>query len=215
MGDGDSNGLWAIAQPGPPGSIICAVGFVKVVDDTEGEIQIFGPMDGFSSLIPNTELYLAADGEISTMPPATSGWMKQLVGRAMSSTRLFVKIDDVQPNRCKFTPEGGFAVLVTNKTGAPSVKGSVVEVYGATEVDQAFRLTVADSMSPCGVVYECGIADGSECWVVIGGIAEVLLQNGTSTVTERTGLEHQRLFLVELMGPMRHPQGLLFLISPR
>jgi len=178
----DSNGLWAIAQPGPPGSIIRAVGFVKVVDDTEGEIQIFGPMDGFSSLIPNTELYLAANGEISTTPPAASGWIKQLVGRAMSSTRMFVKIDDVQPNRCKFTPEGGFAVLMTNKTGAPSVKGSVIEVYGATEVNQAFRLTIADSMSPFGVVYEFGIADGSECWVVIGGIAEVLLQNGTSTV---------------------------------
>ena len=178
----NASAQWAVAQPGPPGSIIRAVGFVKVVDDTEGEIQIFGPMDGFSSLVPNTELYLAANGEISTMPPTTSGWIKQLVGRAMSSTRMFVKIDDVQPNRCKFTPEGGFAVLMTNKTGVPSVKGSVVEVYGATEVNQAFRLTIADSMSPFGVVYESGIPDSSECWVVIGGIAEVLLQNGTSTV---------------------------------
>jgi transcriptional regulator with XRE-family HTH domain len=178
----NASGAWALVQPGPAGSIVRAVGFVKVVDEEEGEIQIFGPMDGFSSLTPNTELYLAADGGISTTPPVISGWIKQLVGRAMSSTRMFVKIDDVQANRCKFTPEGGLAVLLTNKTGAPSVKGSVVGIYGATSVDSAFGLTLADSMSPCGAVYESGVADGSECWVVVAGIAEVLLENGTGTV---------------------------------
>jgi hypothetical protein len=85
---------WAVAQPGPPGSIIPAVGFVKVVDKSEGEIQIFGPMDGFSSLTANTRLYLVADGEISTTPPATSGWIQQVVGRALSSTRVMVKVSE-------------------------------------------------------------------------------------------------------------------------
>ena len=30
---------------------------------------------------------------------------------------------------------------------------------------------------PIGVVYDNGIVDGSECWVVVSGIAEVLLVN--------------------------------------
>jgi hypothetical protein len=57
-----------------------------------------------------------------------------------------------------------------------------VEVYGATDVNQSFRVTLANSMNPCGVVYEAGIADDAECWVVVAGIAEVLLQDSTSTV---------------------------------
>jgi len=90
----NGSGVWVVAQPGPSGSIIPAVGFVKVVDADEGEIQLSGPMDGFSSLTPNTRLYLIADGGISTTPPATSGWIKQLVGRVLLSTRVLVKIDE-------------------------------------------------------------------------------------------------------------------------
>ena len=90
----NGSGVWVVAQPGPSGSIIPAVGFVKVVDADEGEIQLSGPMDGFSSLTSNTRLYLIADGAISTTPPATSGWIKQVVGRALLSTRVLVKIDE-------------------------------------------------------------------------------------------------------------------------
>ena len=34
---------------------------------------------------------------------------------------------------------------------------------------------------PIGVVYTDGIADGSECWVVVAGIAEVLLVDTVAT----------------------------------
>lgn len=68
---------------------------------------------------------------------------------------------------------GGFMVKMTNKTAANSVKGTVVYVSPTT--NNAFAINPLDGDMPIGVVYENGIADGSECWIVISGIAEVLL----------------------------------------
>lgn len=78
----------------------------------------------------------------------------------------------------KFTPEGGLAVQLTNKTGAASVKGTLVEADDTT--DNAFKVMVADDPDPIGAVYEDGIADGEPCWVVVAGIAEVLIEDGTA-----------------------------------
>lgn len=78
----------------------------------------------------------------------------------------------------KITPEGGYAVRLINKTGAASVKGTVITTSDTT--DNAFKVQSAE-FEACGVVYENGIADGSECWVVVTGIAEVLLKNGTAS----------------------------------
>lgn len=75
------------------------------------------------------------------------------------------------------TPEGGIAVRLTNKTGSNSVKGTLLDAHPT--VDNAFGILGADEEHPIGVVYEDGIADGSECWVVVHGIAEVLLEDGT------------------------------------
>ena len=76
-----------------------------------------------------------------------------------------------------FTPEGGLAIKLTNKTGGASVKGSVVHCSETT--DDAFDLQ-ADEFDAMGVVYENGIADGSDCLVVVAGIADVLLKDGTA-----------------------------------
>jgi len=75
------------------------------------------------------------------------------------------------------TPIGGVAVKFINKTGATSVKGNVLELSATTE--RAVRLQ-ADEYDAMGVVYESGIADGEEMWVVITGIAEILLEDGTA-----------------------------------
>lgn len=77
------------------------------------------------------------------------------------------------------TPEGGFAIKLTNKTGANSVKGTMVKT--STGTDNAFQTTAVNDFEPVGVVYEAGIADGSPCWVVVGGIAEVLLQDALAS----------------------------------
>lgn len=92
-------------------------------------------------------------------------------------TTLFAKLDKVNA-KWKITDEGGYAIKLTNKTGGASVKGTVVMVSDTT--DNAFRANIVDSDMPIGVVYENSVADGQECFVVISGIAEVLLVNSVA-----------------------------------
>ena len=77
-----------------------------------------------------------------------------------------------------YSPLGGIMVKLTNKTGANSVKGTVV--YASTTTDNAFGVNPIDGDMPFGVVYDNGIADGAECWVVISGIAEVLMTDSAA-----------------------------------
>ena len=76
------------------------------------------------------------------------------------------------------TGERGTQMRLLNKTGAASVKGSLVEADDT--VDQAFQLIPADDPDPIGIVYEAGVADGEECWVwVPQSLCQVLLEDGT------------------------------------
>ena len=83
-------------------------------------------------------------------------------------------------DKVTITPEGGIAVKLMNKTGADSVKGQIVSASMAH--DNAFNTTAADAIIPAGAVYESGVPDGQMCWVVVSGIAEVLLKDGTPSV---------------------------------
>lgn len=60
---------------------------------------------------------------------------------------------------------------MTNKTGLASVKGEVVTISSTT--DNGVEKIVVDAANPVGVVYNSGVADGSEVWVVVSGIADV------------------------------------------
>lgn len=88
-------------------------------------------------------------------------------------------IKELKSNNRFITELGGIAIPLTNKTGSNSVKGTVVTAD--TTTDFAFKTHAADDDMPIGIVYESGIADGSECWVVISGCAEVLLEDGTAS----------------------------------
>jgi hypothetical protein len=77
------------------------------------------------------------------------------------------------------TPEGGRAVWLTNDTGNASVKGTIVRT--STSIDRGFVVSAADENQAIGVVYDDGIADGGLCRVVMGGLAEVLLKDGTAS----------------------------------
>ena len=77
------------------------------------------------------------------------------------------------------TPEGGYAVRLINNTGARSVKGTVVSTD--TAIDKAVRVCVANSVVPFGVMYD-EADNGKMCWVVISGLAEVLIKDGTEAV---------------------------------
>ena len=79
----------------------------------------------------------------------------------------------------KHTTEGGLAILLTNKTGANSVKGSSVSIYAS--LDNAVSLqTLAYDIT--GIMYQDGVPDGQPCWVVVDGIADVLFQDTIAPV---------------------------------
>lgn len=75
------------------------------------------------------------------------------------------------------TPEGGLYTTLVNKTGAPSVRGSLVSA--STGTDYAFELQ-SNEYDAIGVVYDNGVADGSACRVVFAGVADVLLKDTTA-----------------------------------
>ena len=78
----------------------------------------------------------------------------------------------------KLTPIGGLAVKLTNKTGANSVAGQSVKPDTAT--NDAVILTAADDLEIIGVFLDSVVADGSEAWVVISGIADVAMEDNTA-----------------------------------
>lgn len=85
----------------------------------------------------------------------------------------------------KFTPEGGLAIRVVNGTGSESVKGTVVSA--SPTADNSFVLQ-SNEFDTIGIVYESGIADGSLCWIVVAGIAEVLLKDTTASTRGQVAL---------------------------
>lgn len=85
----------------------------------------------------------------------------------------------VQSSKFSINSTGGYMIRLTNKSGAPSIKGTVVMISDTT--DNATKVNAIDSDMPIGICYEDGIADGSEMWVVVSGIAEVLLVNSVAT----------------------------------
>lgn len=74
--------------------------------------------------------------------------------------------------RAGITADGGFAVSLVNATGGASVKGTPVV---AGSVAGSVIKSPTGSIYPIGMIYEDGIANGAACWVVVAGIAQVLL----------------------------------------
>jgi len=72
-----------------------------------------------------------------------------------------------------------YMIRLINKTGSPTVKGSVVSA--CTTVDNAFELQ-SNEFDAIGVVAENGVADGSLAHIIISGIADVLFKDGVAAV---------------------------------
>lgn len=87
-------------------------------------------------------------------------------------------------NTMAITDDGGVAFKFVNKTGAASVKGTVLEIYDDTAVDNAVDICAADAIDYMGVMYSAGVADGSEVWVVTEGKAYVLLKDSTAATRD-------------------------------
>ena len=78
----------------------------------------------------------------------------------------------------EITPEGGLAYWVTNDTGAPSVKGTLIEP--SVNVDRGVEVLSIDDVDPTGAIYDDGVADGELMRVVFSGFAEVLFIGSTT-----------------------------------
>ncbi len=91
----------------------------------------------------------------------------------------------IETSKSKLTALGGYAIKLTNKTGANTVQGQLVNVYTATAIDDAFKTVDASDEDIIGIVLDAGVADGSEAWIVISGIADVLMDAGGSARGDR------------------------------
>ena len=81
------------------------------------------------------------------------------------------------------TAIGGFAIKLTNKTGSSTVAGQLIQTD--TTTNDSFATSGANSDDTIGIILEAGIADGSEAWVVVSGIADVLMDSGGSARGDR------------------------------
>ena len=81
------------------------------------------------------------------------------------------------------TAIGGIAIKLTNKTGSNTVAGQLVQTD--TTTNDAFATSAANADDTIGIVVDAGIADGSEAWIIISGIADVLMDSGGSTRGDR------------------------------
>lgn len=87
-------------------------------------------------------------------------------------------------DKVSFNQDGGLMIKMVNKTGANSIKGTVLKAGSVSGSVISSAIGVPDSI---GVFYEAGIPDGESAWVVISGVAEVLyIGNTTSGHLART-----------------------------
>ena len=106
----------------------------------------------------------------------THGDMHRIIAVDASATVQSVTVDandlfSAAVGKCGFTPEGGFFVTLTNKTGGATTKGYLCGPSSGTA--NAFTYAPSEAPDIIGIVYDAGIADGAECRIVVAGIADV------------------------------------------
>lgn len=107
--------------------------------------------------------------------------------RFKNGARAWNKEHSIDYGNVMFTSEGGLAILLTNKTGAASVKGNCVTPNEGQ--NNTVKLVPVNVPNCIGVFYESGIADGMKAWIVIAGIADVYFSgSATRGHLARTGL---------------------------
>lgn len=79
------------------------------------------------------------------------------------------------------TPEGGVVTFVINKTGAPSIKGYIVEPSLTT--DFGVKYTEPGDSDPLGIVYDSDVPDGGQMRIVVAGIADVYYRGNVTRGT--------------------------------
>lgn len=114
-----------------------AMGFVREVNAASGEVVTFGPLEGFVGLTPGSVYYLGVDGAISILGPSKSSYTKQKVGRAMTATKLFVRISD----------ETTLATSTTTTTSSSTTSSSTTSSSTTTTTTSTTTLSSTTSSS--------------------------------------------------------------------
>ena len=83
-------------------------------------------------------------------------------------------------NNSALTSEGGFAIKLSNKSGNLIKKGTLVSLSVLDAGGIVLTGQSNSSSSPVGVVYE-DAANNSDCWIVVSGIAGVLMKNNQNS----------------------------------
>jgi len=112
----------------------------------------------------------------TSLGPNVHEKMHTVIGVDLAATDQSVRIQsddrfEVCNGKCGFTPDGGLFITLTNKTGGATTKGYIAHPSSGTA--NAFSYVATNEPDIIGVVYDAGIADGSECRIVIAGIADV------------------------------------------
>jgi hypothetical protein len=88
----------------------------------------------------------------------------------------------IAAGRYRINPLGSFDVLLTNKTGAPTVAGTLVS--SCTVCDNGFDVSSTGDLSVVLAVVTPNVPDGLNAWCTYMGRARVLLEDGTATARD-------------------------------
>ena len=135
---------------------------VKRTNEADGRVKslIYGV---FAAAVADQDLVFNADVGINTVPTLPLD-VKAIAG---------------------ITAIGGYAIKLTNTTGANTIAGQVVMADPGTNdaVVICDGATTADSGDiPIGVFLDSGVADDAEAWVVVSGIADVAIEDNVAAV---------------------------------
>ena len=97
---------------------------------------------------------------------------------AAPTVALDVTGEAIVNEKIKLTSIGGYAIKLTNTTGANTVAGQVVRADTAT--NDAVILTGADEFESFGVFLDSDVADDAEAWVVVFGVADIAMEDNTT-----------------------------------
>ena len=99
-----------------------------------------------------------------------------LTGETGAKGNTGAKGDKGDTGTSNVTEDGGMFILLANKTGAVSVKGTII-----VAADMGVSIAPADTFVPFGIIAEDGIAINGLVKVVVSGLAYVLLKNGEAS----------------------------------
>ena len=145
-------------------------------------LQGYGYVSSSAKYPPAFTGFQATSTNGDTMGRVIVGATRPTTGNTEPIVRATIETDGAMiagNMKMKFTPIGGMAVKLTNKTGGVSVAGQTVRA--STVTDDAVVLTAADEDECFGVFLDSGVADGAEAWVVVAGIADVAMEDDVGT----------------------------------